>query len=131
MTIPDRKLVGKNAKIEDDIYRDDYLRALNQLVTVDEVFGKYREKIKNGKEIIGDLVYDIFNKKKHEAHLVSLVMHAASAREWVAVVREPGKHIDGLDEVTEKCFGYVTDHKGKKFLLPSLAYVAYCNDKLK
>jgi hypothetical protein len=36
MAIPDKKLVGKNASLDNGVYSDDYMVALNQFVTVNE-----------------------------------------------------------------------------------------------
>ena len=130
MAIPGKELVGKNAILENGVYSDDYMVALNQLATVDEVFGKYKEDIAEGKNVVARLVMETLGKCEYENHLVSIVMKAAKAGEWRAVLREPGKHIAGLDVVTKKHFGYVAEHEGQKFLLPSPMYLAYCKANL-
>ena len=130
MAIPNRELVGKNARLDNGVYSDDYMATLNQFATVDEVFGEHREAIAAGENVVGSLVMGTLSKSEYENHLVSLVMNAAKAGEWRAVVREPGRHFAGLDAVTDKHFGHVTEHEGKKFLLPSALYVVYCNEQL-
>ena len=131
MTIPGKELVGKNARLEDGIYSDDYMAALNEFATVDEVFGKHKEAIAARKHNpIDRLVMDTLGVSEYENHLVALVITAAKAEEWKAVERKPGKHIEGLDVVTEKHFGYVTEHEGKTFLLPSAFYLVYCKAQI-
>ena len=130
MTIPGKELIGKNAQVSDKIYSDDYLRALNKFATVDEVFGQHRADIAAGGNSVGTLVMETLGKSEWEEHLVSLVMTAAKAGEWRAVVREEGKHTEGLDVVVEKDLGYVTKHGDTTFLLPSAMYVSYCKAKL-
>lgn len=130
MTIPNKELVGKNARAQKDVYSDDYLKALNKFATVDEVFGEHKRKIANGENIIGALVMDTLGRSEWENHLVAIVMNAAKAGEWRAVVREPGMLVEGLDEITKKHFGFVVKHKGKKYLIPSALYVTYCQAQL-
>ncbi|MBU0761361.1 MAG: hypothetical protein KJ600_03925 [Nanoarchaeota archaeon] len=130
MTIPNKELVGKNPRLKDGVYSDDYMAALDQFATVDEVFGKHREAIANGEHVVARLVMGTLGRCEYESHLVSLVMGAAKAGEWRAVVREPGRHFEGLDVVTERHFGHITKLEGKTYLLPSALYIAYCNEKL-
>lgn len=131
MTIPRKELVGRNSRLENEVYLDDYMTALNEFATVDEVFGNQREAITNRHcSTVASLVMGTLGKAEHEFHLASIVMNAAKAGEWRAVVREPGKHYDGLDNVEHKGFGYVVDHEDKKFLLPTALYVTYCQRKL-
>ena len=126
MSIPQKDLVGKNARIEEKgVYRDDYLDALNKFAPVDEVFGKDRKAIAKGEwEPVANLVMDTLGKAEWENHLVAIVMTAAKEGEWRAVPRGP-QHQDGLDEVVEKKYGFVVN-LGKKFLVPSAFYVNYC-----
>jgi len=130
MTIPNKELVGKNPKLEDGVYTDDYMNALNEFARVDEVFRESKAAIASGENIVGRLVMDTLGKSEYENHLVAIVMSAAEAGEWRAVVRESEKHIPGLDTVTRKHFGHVTAYQGKTFLLPSVSYVVYCNDRI-
>ena len=131
MTIPGRELVGKNAQLIDRVYTDDYLHALNQFATVDEVFGQLKESIAAGEHTpVAKLVMGTLGKCEWENHLVSLVMGAAKAGEWKAVVREPFKHTDGLTVVEERNFGYVVKQGGERFLMPSASYVTYCKERL-
>ena len=130
MMIPRRELVGRNARLEEGIYRDDYLTELNKVMPVDEVFSGCREEIAHGGNIVGRLVMETLRKIEWENHLVSIVMTAALSREWRAVFREPLIHDKGLDAVTKKHYGYVVEHEGKRFLVPSPLYVTYCKDVL-
>ena len=131
MTIPRKELVGKNAKSSDRVYFDSYMDELNKFASVDEVFGKHRTAIANGESCpVSNLVMDTLGKSEYENHLVALVMTAAKAGEWRAVLREPRKHTEGLKAVTEKHFGYVVEHEGQTFLLPSALYVVYCKQQL-
>ncbi len=130
MAIPRKKLVGQNPTVVDRIYSDDYLKALNEMVTVDEVFGNQRTAIAKGQPVVGRLVIGTLGRTEWENHLVSLVMTAAETGKWSAVVSEPDKHLPGLEEVQKRHFGYVTDYQGVKYLLPSAMYVAYCQENL-
>ena len=130
MVIPRKELVGRNAKLQNGVYSDDYMTALNQFATVDEVFNQQKEHIAAGEIVVGRLVMDTLGKSEYENHLVALVMTAARAGEWRAVIRNPMVHNRGLDVVTEKHFGYVVEQEGKKFLLPSVLYVMYCQAQL-
>jgi|GEM_PF-4127870 len=129
MTIPDKSLVGQNAVLKNDIYTDDYLRALNAVAPVDEVFGRHKKAIARGESIVGKLVMDTLGKTEYEHHLVTLVMTAAKTGQWSAVKRAPW-NLSGLEEVIYKKFGHVAIHEKETFLLPSLTYVAYCKDTL-
>jgi len=55
----------------------------------------------------------------------------ATAKEgkWVAVERNQGQ-ILGLDVIVKKGFGYATEHQGRMFLLPSVSYIVYCQERL-
>jgi hypothetical protein len=130
MSIPRKQLVGKNATLTDRGYSDDYLTALNEFATVDEVFGPYRKQIADGGNVVGRLVMETLGRSEWENHLVSIVMTAAKAGEWRAVIRQPGRHDEGLDAVTEKRYGFIVQKDGKRFLLPSANYVAYCQAQL-
>jgi hypothetical protein len=131
MTIPDRKLIGKNVKLDNGNYSDDYIAALNKFATVDEVFGQHKEAIAKGEQSpICRCVMGTLGKSEYENHLVSLIMIAARAGEWKAVIREPLTQNQGLETVMEKGFGYVVMNEGKKFLLPSAGYVVYCKERL-
>lgn len=130
MAIPGKELVGQNAIVVGEKYLDDYLIALNTLAPVDEIFGDQRRDISQGGRIVGRLVMGTLGRTEWENHLVSIVMTAAKEGKWSAVVREPELHLPGLDEVENRHFGYIIDHKGIKYLLPSLMYVAYCKEKL-
>jgi len=124
-------LVGENARLENDVYYDDFMSVLNELVTVDEVLGEQREAIAKGETTpVANLVMGTLGVCEHENHLVSLVMEAARAGEWRAVSRGEGQ-IYGLDSVVEKGFGYVTEHEGKKYLLPSVHYIEHCRRQIK
>src|SRR3989344_3502809 len=126
MAIPGRELVGKNSQLVDDVYSDDYMRALNSFATVDEVFGQHRKDIVGGGSSVNRVVMGTLGRSEWEDHLVALVMVAAEAGEWRAVVREPNRHTAGLDEVEKRHFGYVTEYGEKTFLAPSAMYLAYC-----
>lgn len=134
MTIPitpGKELVGRNARLEDGVYRDDYIAALNQFASVDEVFGEHRQAISKGDHyIVGNLVMGTLGRTEWENHLVSIVMNAAQSGEWRAVLREPRRQTEGLDAVTTNNYGHVVEHEGRKFLLPSALYVTYCQAKL-
>ena len=130
MTIPGKELVGKNAQLENGDYTDDYLVALNQFATVDEIFGQCKECIANRERTpIIRLVVGTLGKKEFENHLESLVIAAAKAGKWKAVVRE-GEYANGLNVVVERNFGYVIKHEDKTFLLPSAIYLKYCKTQL-
>ncbi len=130
MAIPGKELVGKNARLNEGIYSDDYMDALNEFATVNEVLGEHREAIANGEQNpIFRLVSGTLGKCEYENHLVDIVMTAAKAGEWRAVEREP-RHKPGLSVVTDKHFGYVTEHEGKTFLLPSALYLTYCKAQI-
>ncbi len=130
MAIPGEELVGQNARLAGGVYSDDYMNALNQFATVDDVFGEHKEAIAKGKhDPVARLVIGTLGKSEYENHLVALVMTAAKADEWRAVERGP-EHMPGLDVVTQKHFGYVTKYGGKTFLLPSPVYVTYCKATL-
>ena len=129
MTIPGRELVGQNAQLVGGTYTDDYMVALNQFVTVDEVLGENRQAIAKGEHTpVARLVMDTLGKCEYENHLVALVMAAAKAGEWKAVKRGQ-QHMPGLDVVVDENFGYTTKYQGKTFLLPSAMYLAYCKEK--
>lgn len=129
MTIPSKQLVGQNAGLVDGVYSDDYLKALNQFVTVDEVFGEQREAIAKGEwTSVARLVMGTIGQSEYENHLAALVMKAAKVGEWRAVERE-SRHMPGLERVTEKHFGYVVKYKNKTFLLPSAIYLTYCDEQ--
>jgi hypothetical protein len=130
MKIPRKELVGRNRRLENGVYSDDYMTALNELVTVDEVFGGYRKQIAEGGIAVGRLVMETLGKTEWENHLVSIVMTAAKTGEWRAVLRDPRNQLEGLEAVTDKNFGYVVQHESKTFLLPSALYVTYCQAKL-
>ncbi len=131
MAIPGKELVGKNARLNEGIYSDDYMAALNEFATVDEVLGEHKEAIANGEQNpVCRLAWGTLGKCEYENHLVSLVMTAAKAGEWRAVERIHGRQIEGLDVVTDKHFGYVTEHEGKTFLLPSTFYLVYCKAQI-
>lgn len=130
MAIPSKKLVGKNQVLVDRVYSDDYIKALNRYVSVDEVFGEHKKEISKGEFCpVARFTMGALSKLEHENHLVALVMRAARAGEWRAVERGP-EHRSGLDEVTEKSFGYVIRYQDKTFLLPSARYLAYCKEQL-
>lgn len=130
MAIPGRELVGKNAQVCNGIYCDDYLRALNQFATVDEVFGQHKADIAAGGNSVGRVVMETLGHYEWENHLVALVMGAAKAGEWKAVFREPMRHMEGLDRVEKKGFGYLAKQGDKTFLLPSAIYITYCKEQL-
>lgn len=130
MAIPGKELIGENARLEDGIYSDDYMDALNQFATVDEVLGEHKEAIAKGEQNpISRLIADTLGKYEYEFHLVDIVMAAAKAGEWRAVERGPQQR-PGLSAVTDKQFGYVTEHEDKTFLLPSAFYLTYCKEHL-
>jgi hypothetical protein len=129
MAIPRRELVGKNATVKNGIYSDEYLKALNNFATVDEVFGYYRKQIASGGNAVGRLVMGTLGRTGWENHLVSLVMVAASVGEWRAVLREK-HHNSGQEAVVDKNFGYFVDLGEKRFLLPSAHYISYCQAQL-
>lgn len=128
--IPGIELVGKNASLHDGVYNDDYMTALNDMASVDDVFGRHKQDIAEGKNAVGWLVMDTLGKSEYENHLVSIVKKAAKAGKWVAVLREQYKHTDGLSVVEGKNFGYVAEHEGQKFLLPSAHYLTHCKARL-
>lgn len=130
MAIPKKELVGRNARIENGIYLDDYLTALNEFSSVDETFGKHKEAIAAGKDAVASLVMGTLGRSEWENHLVALIMTAAKAGEWRAVFRDSFKHREGLDAVAEKNFGYVVEQNGETYLLPSAAYVSRCQAEL-
>lgn len=130
MAIPGRELVGKNAQVTDKEYNDDYLRALNQFATVDEVFGQHRKDIAAGGDSVARVVMGTLDRVEYENHLVALVMTAAKEGEWKAVFRHPYRHAPGLDVVEQKHFGHVVKQGEKTFLLPSAMYLAYCKEEL-
>jgi hypothetical protein len=131
MTIPSKDLVGQDAKLVDGVYTDAYMKAINELVSPDTIFGADREEIVKGTMTsVGKFVMGTLGTLEHEYHLASLVMTAAEAREWRAVVREPGRHMAGLDAVVDKGFGHVATYNEKTFLLPSAHYLTYCLTKL-
>ena len=130
MVIPRKELVGRNARLEGDVYLDDYMDALNQFATVDEVFGEQKEAIASGKNVIARLVMGTLGDSEYEKHLVSIVMNAAKAGEWRTVHRKKTYTLAGLDAVTRGNLGYVIEHGDEKFLLPSVNYVTYCKGKL-
>lgn len=127
---PGKELVGKNVRIVDGQYNDDYLTALNQFASVDKTFGRYRADIAKGGNSVGRVIMGTLGKNEWENHLVALVMGAAKAGEWKAVVREPYVHTSGLDAVEGKKFGYVVKHEKKTFLLPTALYLDYCKREL-
>ncbi|MBI2574743.1 hypothetical protein HYV82_02565 [Candidatus Woesearchaeota archaeon] len=129
MGIPRKELVGQNAGLVNGVYCDDYTAALNRFASVDEVFGENREAIARGEQgTVARLTMGTLGKSEYEAHLAALVMTAANAGEWRAVERGP-QHMSGLEEVTRKHFGHVTEYQGQTFLLPSAMYLVYCNDQ--
>ena len=124
-------LIGIDPEIKDNNYSDKFTHSLDEIFPVDEVFGEHKKSIASGTwEVIPSLVMDTLGKSKWENHLVSIVMTAAKTGNWLGVVREPGKHIAGLDRVQEKHYGHVVEHEGKKYLIPSLHYVTYCKEKI-
>ena len=128
MGIPNKILVGQNPSLVDGVYSDDYLRALNEFASVDEVFGEKKQAIAEGeRNAVAMIVMDTLGKSEYEQHLVALVMRAAKAGEWRAVERTT---IWGLDRVVEKYYGHVTKFEDKTFLLPSATYLAYCKENL-
>lgn len=130
MTIPGKELVGKNAKLIEGVYFDDYMNTLNQLVSVDEVFRQHKKEIAEGQfDPVANLVMGTLGKSEYENHLVALVMTAAKTGEWRAVERG-SQHMPGLDVVVNKNYGYVSELEGKTFLLPSLMYISYCKEQL-
>ncbi len=130
MTIPRKELVGQNVRLVDGVYSDDYLTALNQFASVDEVFGEQKEAIAKGEQNpVARLIMGTLGKSEYENHLFALVMIAAKAGEWKAVERGP-QHMPGLDVVTEKHFGHVTKYQDRTFLLPSAMYLTYCKEQL-
>ncbi|MBT3405077.1 hypothetical protein HN832_04095 [archaeon] len=129
MTIPSRKLIGQNVILDDEIYSDDYMRILNRESPVEDVFGKHKSAIAQGKNVVARLVMDTLGNSKYEQHLVNLIMRAAKVGEWRA--REvKGRKDYGLDAVLEKKFGYLTEHKGKTYLLPSFLWTVHCHTEL-
>ena len=130
MTIPSKKLVGQNARIEEGKYLDDYLEALNRFAPVEEVFGGYREGVAKGEYTpVARLIMDTLGKTECENHLVALVMAAAKSGKWSAVKRR-GEYMAGLEVVVEKNFGYSVKNGNKTFLLPSALYLVYCKAQL-
>ncbi len=130
MAIPGKELVGKNANLVDGVYSDNYLIALNQYASVDYVFGEHTEAIAQGEyDAVARLVMGTLGEVEYESHLVALVMTAAEAGEWKAVEIEP-RPLPGLDVVTKKHFGHVTQYQGKTFLMPSAMYLAYCKEQI-
>jgi len=130
MKIPDKTLIGKNAELVEGVYSDDYMNALNNFASVDEVFGKNKEAIAKGENTpVARLIMGTLDKAEYENHLVSIIMTAAKNGEWRAINRGL-QHMPGLDEVTRRHFGHVTNYKGQTFLLPSPMYLTYCKEKL-
>jgi len=129
MTIPNKRLVGINPRLDNEGYSDDYTDALNRFVSVREVFGEHKKSIAKGGREVGRLVMGTLGKSEYEEHLVSLVMRAANAGEWRGIKRGLGRQI-GLNSVVKKGFGYVTEFQGEKILLPSALYVVYCDAQL-
>lgn len=130
MTIPGRELVGQSAQMRDNTYSDDYLRALNEFATVDEIFGEHRKDIAEGGNSVGRLTMGALGIGEWENHLVDIVMRAAKAGEWTAVIRRPGTQTEGLSAVRKKHYGYITEFDGKIFLMPTAMYLAYCKEEL-
>jgi hypothetical protein len=126
MTIPSKDLIGKNARVVNGVYLDDFMDALNNYATVNNVFGKNRSKIAKGyANEVNQFVLDTLGHFGYEYQLVSLVMTAAKNNSWRAIAREQHQEY-GLDVVVEKNFGHVIEHKGQKYLLPSVKYLEHC-----
>ena len=129
MAIPVKKLIGNNAKVHRGVYTDDYIGALNQFATVDEVLGSHKNAIARGKQDpICKIVMGTLGVIEFEDQLVSLVMKAARAGEWRAVKTEA--HPNWLKVVAEKNYGYVVEHEGKTYLLPSAYFLVHCKEEL-
>ncbi len=130
MTIPSKELVGKNPKLVNGAYIDDYMIALNEFATVNEVLGKHREAIADGNfHPTARVVMGTLDRFEYENHLAALIMVAAKTGEWRAVERGTLQKC-GLEVVTERHFGYVVEHDGETFLLPSAKYLAHCKAEL-
>ena len=132
MIIPGKKLVGWHQTIVDDIYNDDYLRALNKFASVDDVLGKDRDTIAKGEfNSIARIVMGTLGKEEYERHLAALLIVSAKAGTWQAVERVENQ-TNGLDVVKEKHFGhvigYLTAQGTRRFLMPSAMYVTYCKE---
>ncbi len=129
MTIPSKSLVGKNARVVNGEYIDDFIYALNNYAIVGEVFGKNQAKIAKGEsDSVAMLVMDTLGHLEYEFHLAALVITAAKNNSWSAVIRER-QHEPGLSEVVKKNFGYVVEYSGQKYLLPSVKYIDYCKEQ--
>ncbi|MEK6937222.1 MAG: hypothetical protein AABW58_04080 [Nanoarchaeota archaeon] len=130
MSIPRKKLVGKNPEVRNGIYNDDFLRELNKFATVNEVFGDKKNQIAKGDmTTVSGIVMGTLDRIENEYNLIALVMEAAEAGEWRAIEREPWQQ-QGLDKVVDKNLGFLTTYKDKLYLLPSPKYIAHCQAEL-
>ena len=133
MTFPDKYSVGKNAEVVDERYNDDYLRALNEFCTVEDVFGGTAvESISIGNTLTLNRFVANSPLKSWEAEdLLKHFLYAATRSErgeWEAIEIKEG---DGLAKrVEEVGFGIrTTFSEDKQFLVPTALFLAYCNNR--
>ncbi|MCK4589686.1 MAG: hypothetical protein KAT77_04525 [Nanoarchaeota archaeon] len=134
--IPQKESVGVNSKIhkldENPLvwYTDDYTDKLKQLCTVDEVLGPYTKEITAGDhEALAHFTMESgpFKSVHQERVLNRMLYAAAQIGEWVGVQEES----DTIDMIAKTGFVFKTEHEGKTYAIPSLRFIAYCNDQKK
>ena len=123
--IPSKELIGQNASLNNGVYSDDYMIALNKFASVDEVLGKDKEGISKRRiDPIARIVMGTLGRSEYENHIGELLIVAANRGEWSAIERN--HHQNSLDVITKKHFGHVATYQDRTFLLPSAMYVTFC-----
>lgn len=129
MPTPSKVLVGQNAKIIDEEYSDNYLKALNEFASVDEVFGENKEKVAGGNwDAVSSITANTLGDSIYEHNLIDIVVTAAGKGQWSAY-NNP-KMTDGLKVASDKHYIHLTEHKGQIFSMPTTSYLRYCKERL-